>query len=238
MDHLEAHLAAQSRGHLSFWHEVRAAAALRDLPPGPAVVVDIGAGAGHMGTYIAREHPATTYRFVEPLESLAGSLVEAFGTDARLTGLDQIGDADVVTLLDVIEHVEDDQGFLTDVVQNMRSGAQLVVTVPALPVLWSQWDAELGHHRRYTRASLTDTVAVFGLSEQRIDYLFPELLAPALFRRLAGGRVGRRNGHEISEYPELPRWIDRSLWAVSSVTTRLRRLWPAGTSVMLAARKP
>jgi SAM-dependent methyltransferase len=237
MDHLESHLASQSLEHLSFWHEVRAAVALRDLPRGPSVVVDVGAGAGHMGQYIAREHGHASYRFIEPIESLAAHLVDVFGADARLDGLEQIGVADVVTVLDVVEHIEDDHAFLAEVVENMKPGSQLVITVPALPVLWSAWDVDLGHHRRYTRASLADAVRSLDLSDCRIDYLFPELLLPALLRRLGGGRVGSRRGHEVSEYPELPRWLDRSLWVVATVTARLRRVWPAGTSLILVARK-
>src|SRR5919106_1375048 len=60
-------------------------------------------------------------------------------------------DMDVVTLLDVLEHQRDDSGFLAGLLGRMRPDTPLILTVPALPGLWSAWDVALGHHRRYRR---------------------------------------------------------------------------------------
>jgi hypothetical protein len=68
-----------------------------------------------------------------------------------------------------------------------------------------------------------------------VSYLFPELLPPALLRRLT-----RRRHHDSAsgaEFPQLPRWLDRVLFRLSSATFRLRRVWPAGTTVLLVARR-
>jgi hypothetical protein len=236
MDELEAHLVGQTTQRLSFWHEVRSSVALEHLPPG-GVVADIGAGAGHLGAQVRRDRADATYRFLEPIESLSAQLTQRFGDDARLDAIGDVTSADLVTLLDVIEHVEDDRGLLSEVVSAMRAGTVLVITVPALPWLWSPWDEQLGHHRRYTKASLRAAVHGLAVDVERVDYLFPELIPPAVLRRLARGRVGRHRAHQITEYPELPRWVDRSLWAIGTATARLRRLSPAGTSVVLTGRR-
>lgn len=63
---------------------------------------------------------------------------------------EELSQADAVLLLDVLEHIDDDQGFLAEVVRWMRPGAFLFITVPAEPSLWGVHDESLGHRRRYT----------------------------------------------------------------------------------------
>ena len=100
-----------------------------------------------------------------------------------------LAEADLVTLLDVIEHIEDDHGFLAEIADAMRPGAQLVVTVPALPQLWSPWDEELGHHRRYTKQTLCAVPQGVPLVVDEVSYLFPESPAP---RSCAGSHAADR----------------------------------------------
>jgi SAM-dependent methyltransferase len=63
-------------------------------------------------------------------------------------------DADLVLLMDVIEHVEDDFRFLSSFAAALRPDAHLLVTVPAHPDLWSPHDVASGHWRRYTHERL------------------------------------------------------------------------------------
>lgn len=60
------------------------------------------------------------------------------------------GPFDVVLLMDVLEHIENDETFLRDtVVPMLGSKGTLVVSVPAHPRLFTAHDTMLGHHRRY-----------------------------------------------------------------------------------------
>jgi SAM-dependent methyltransferase len=68
------------------------------------------------------------------------------------------GSVDVLTALDVIEHVEDDRRALREFARVIRPGGIAVITVPALKMLWSDWDVALHHFRRYTRPSLLAVV--------------------------------------------------------------------------------
>lgn len=62
---------------------------------------------------------------------------------------------DVMTALDVIEHVEDDDAFVAaELVPRLRPGGLLVVTVPAHPSLYGDHDRMLGHYRRYRPAEV------------------------------------------------------------------------------------
>jgi len=61
---------------------------------------------------------------------------------------------DAILYVDVLEHIEDDAGEVRGAARHLRSGGHLVVLSPAHPWLYSPFDAAIGHHRRYTRASL------------------------------------------------------------------------------------
>jgi ubiquinone/menaquinone biosynthesis C-methylase UbiE len=65
---------------------------------------------------------------------------------------------DVLTALDVIEHVEDDRNALMEFSRVVKPGGLVVITVPALTWLWSDWDLALHHFRRYSWRALLDLV--------------------------------------------------------------------------------
>lgn len=60
-------------------------------------------------------------------------------------------------LMDVLEHIEDDVGFLKDVVLSLPRGGRVLITVPAEMALWSRHDQEVGHFRRYDMKTLMHT---------------------------------------------------------------------------------
>jgi len=73
-------------------------------------------------------------------------------------GLDPVREAartaDLVLLMDVIEHVEDDFQFLSSIAAVLPTRAHVLVTVPAHPELWSAHDVASQHWRRYTKERL------------------------------------------------------------------------------------
>lgn len=240
MDPLEAQLRHQiERSQHFFWHRLRWQFVAGRLPVRePIHLLDVGAGAGLIGEYLATYRPKVTYRFIEPIDSLRHHLKSRFGTEADARDLPSYEQIDVVTLLDVLEHQRDDRGFVTDLVERMRPGARLVLTVPALQGLWSAWDADLGHHRRYTKSSLRKTLSGCPGWIEEISYLFPELVPAALLRRLR--RPARRAGSlsaEEFQFPQVPGWVNALLYAVGSVTLSSRRIWPFGTSLAAVVRR-
>lgn len=83
---------------------------------------------------------------------------------------------DLVLLLDVIEHVADDVDLLRRAREHLGDSGTLMVTVPAWPSFATAHDAALGHHRRYTPASLRAALASAGLRERRLGGAFASLL--------------------------------------------------------------
>lgn len=70
---------------------------------------------------------------------------------------------DVVTALDVVEHVDDDAGCVAEMARVLKPGGIAVISVPSFQWLWSYWDEQIGHRRRYTRPQLTALMARAGL---------------------------------------------------------------------------
>ena len=217
-DALEAHLRHQiESSQRFFWHRLRWRVARSYLPEHrPFELVDVGAGAGLLGTFLERDRPQATYRFVEPIDSLRQFLRERFG-DAADAGDDaDYGPAEFVTLLDVLEHQPDDRDFLAALVGKMTRGSTLLVMVPALPSLWSQWDVALGHYRRYDRDTLLACVDGLPLTVHETSFLFPEMVPLGRLRK-------RRKG---TDQPEAP------------ATTRSSRISPGSRTTCSTASAP
>lgn len=236
MDPLEAHLQRQIQHSRDFfWHRIRWKAVASEFCDGAFVLTDVGAGIGLVGDYLAAEYPQSTYRFVEPIDSLVRELERRFGSDANANPDATYAGSRYVTLLDVVEHLEDDHAFLADLIAKMDIGATLILTVPALERLWSQWDVALGHFRRYDKAMVSAMLTGLPVRVREVSYLFPEMLPPALVR--ARRRLPARGVADArdAEFPDLSRAINMLLYALGSGTLRLRGRWPLGTSILAIA---
>jgi hypothetical protein len=78
----------------------------------------------------------------------------------------------------------------------LEPGGVVVVTVPALPFLWSREDEVAGHHRRYTRRTLDAQLAACGFARISCEYLFASLVLPAFLLRALPYRFGRRRSQQ------------------------------------------
>ncbi len=88
------------------------------------------------------------------------------------------GQAKIILLLDVIEHIEDDVDFLTDLAKRpfISEQTNIIITVPAYQCLFSLHDKFLGHFRRYTNNSLIETINKSGLKSIQVGYFFMSLV--------------------------------------------------------------
>ena len=146
--------------------------------------------------------------FIELIDSLGSMLRSVYGESADATSDSRFAAARFVTLLDVLEHQEDDVQFIGGLVAKMEPGSLLLLTVPALPKLWSPWDEALGHFRRYTRSSLLERLNGLPLTTIEVSYLFPEMLLPG-YLRTRRGRSGERTWTSRS-MRSFPTSLDRS----------------------------
>jgi hypothetical protein len=234
MDPLEQHLARQAETSQDFfWNRLRWELVSEYLGSDCRRVVDVGAGPGFLGDFLRRRQPGTEYWFVEPIEALEEQLVARFGAEANRHERNFEG-ASHVTLMDVLEHQQDDRAFMADLAARMEPGATLLLTVPAMPWLWSAWDTMLGHYRRYTKATLREAVGSLPLRIEEESYVFPELIPLGLVRRVR--LRGAELDPEAAEFPQLPKPLNETLYRAGKASVRLRRFWPAGTSLFARLR--
>lgn len=154
-------------------------------------------------------------------------------------------DFDIITALDVVEHLDDDVAALSEMHRVLRRGGLAVISVPAYPALWTYWDDILGHRRRYTTTTLRAAVETSGLKVLKISYSNMLTLIPAtavraikvLFQRAA--EVRNQEKVPETDFVPLPGWLNRALIGYYRFEARaLRRAnLPFGLSVVCVARR-
>jgi SAM-dependent methyltransferase len=114
---------------------------------------------------------------------------------------------DVVLALDVIEHIDDDLGAVRRLAQLTRPGGHVIISVPALPALFSEFDRVQGHRRRYTPESLRSAIAGSGLEIVQILW-WGQWMARLLEKRTTATRArpGDTSAQVYQRYLSLPPW--------------------------------
>lgn len=196
--------------------------------------LEIGSGIGTFSQlWLDAGLPALTVSELD--DELVESLRARFSDDPRVSvcALDLLdaGDAQysAVVALNVLEHIEDDREALRAARRLVRNDGAIVVFVPAFEFAMSRFDRAIGHHRRYTRASMHETLVSAGLVPEVVRYVN----APGLLAWMLGMRLLRMTP---SDGPVLRAW-DR--FVVPSVRRVERRLTPPfGQSVFAVGRAP
>lgn len=127
-------------------------------------------------------------------------------------------DRDVILMMDVLEHVDDDIALLRQYTASAPKGTHVLITVPAFRFLWSGHDVFLEHRRRYTAAMIEGTVRAAGLEVVRTRYffglLFPVIAVLRLYNRL---RLGQGTVIAKSDLKLYPEWLNNTLIAIHNV---------------------
>jgi 2-polyprenyl-3-methyl-5-hydroxy-6-metoxy-1,4-benzoquinol methylase len=230
------------------WWQARAALTLellrrlQVLPP--ARILDAGCGWGVTLDALERQGYPTTgmdvsRRTLEQLDRPGRALVEA---DLTKPITSDVRPFDAVLALDVIEHLDDDRSAISRLGNLARPGGIVIVSVPALPEMYTEFDRIQGHRRRYLPETLR---AAFERSDLVLEQVFwwGQWLLPALRRQR--GKARSRPGESASQaylhYLELPAWplpwVARMAFALEqgkAVRGQLR----TGTSLFAVARRP
>ena len=209
-----------------------------DLPK-RARILDAGCGTGGNLKFLSRFGEVTGVE----LDDGAAALARERGAWPVLKGSlpDKMPFAgqqfDLIVLLDVLEHIDDDGASLHTLQNLLAPGGYLVLTVPAFPFLWSPHDEEHHHKRRYRAAGLQKIIQSTGLMLCYISYfntwLFPMVAAFRLVRRVF---PANEVGHDV----QLPNpVVNRMLKALFSSECYWigRHKMPFGVSLLAVARK-
>lgn len=153
-------------------------------------ILEVGAG---IGAATATFYDGTQRRWVclEPDRDLADRIKsnlppELASCEVVVGTLSDLGPGeqfDGILYIDVLEHIEADAAELALAASHLKPHGTLAILAPALPWLFSPFDAAVGHHRRYTKSSLR-SIAPRGLRERKCIYLDSAGLLASLGNKL------------------------------------------------------
>jgi SAM-dependent methyltransferase len=194
--------------------------------------LDVGGGNGLQVSHLTKKMPSHRFILAEP--SYQGCL------NARKRGCAHVYNVTfqefpfqefsvgAVGLFDVLEHIEDDAGFLAELASFLPAGARVYLTVPAHGWLWSDTDDFAGHFRRYNRPMIAKLAERAGLNLLFETYFFSYLVPLTfLFRRLPYRWRGKRGQGEIlateSEQHQPSVLVNKAFGLGNALETRLLR---------------
>ena len=135
-------------------------------------ILDVGCGTGGTLSLLAEFGNVTGVEMEE--SAISRALARQVG-EIRKGGLPDnlpfsTESFDVITLLDVLEHIDDDHSSLGALRALLAPGGYIILTVPAFPFLWSQHDIDNHHKRRYLASTLTNVIERAGLNIEHLTY--------------------------------------------------------------------
>jgi SAM-dependent methyltransferase len=146
-----------------------------------------------------------------------------------------------VTCLDVLEHLENDSGLLREMVRVCEPGGIILVTVPAMPFLWSGHDEALHHKRRYTKNQLLNRIASLNCTVAKSTYYNALLFLPIAAVRTFKSFMAKEGERAESDFSlSLPKWLNDTLYSLFAAELKCLRILdiPFGLSVLAVIQKP
>jgi 2-polyprenyl-3-methyl-5-hydroxy-6-metoxy-1,4-benzoquinol methylase len=169
-----------------------------------ARVLEVGAGIGTMSTRLVEV--ADFVLGIEPNPNCISRIREAMRNHPQFTlrtcHFEECDSTELANLrfdsvicVNVLEHIADDAGALKAFKEILVPGGRVLVFVPAVQAAYGPLDAELGHHRRYSKRTLRAAFEAAGLELIRLRYTNPIGLAGWMYN----ARVSKSTAHSLSQ---------------------------------------
>ncbi len=188
-------------------------------------MIDVGCGTGANIASLAEDYEVVGLDSSEDAIAFARERfpdVAFYLRDAR-EYLAQIETPEICVLVnDVIEHIEDDRGFLESIVNAAPPGSLFLLTAPAEPRLWSPHDVSHGHFRRYTMDTFEQLWIDLPVSLLMHSYYNARLYWVVRLIRAITSAVNSSYGSADSDLSLPPSWVNG--WLTSFFSGELPHL--------------
>lgn len=141
-------------------------------------VGEVGAGSGNFSSLLLNRNIDTLVA-IEPSDEMYPLLARKLSTDTRAVCHHAVladvykeysGYFDSMVYMNVLEHIKDDKKELFYINQSLKKGGYVCIFVPALSWLYSDFDAVVGHYRRYCKKQLKELLEKSGFEVVKISY--------------------------------------------------------------------
>jgi SAM-dependent methyltransferase len=207
-------------------------------------ILDIGSGSGlfydelkGFGTVISLEYSekGTSHLMKKGIPDVVRADAESLPFKDR--------SFDIVTCIDVMEHLNDDEGMIREVARVLNGGGYFIMTVPAYRFLWSDDDVLVHHKRRYTRkelyAMLSREFQVLKGTYRFFFIFFPTLLKfkiNSMKRRLKGKRYELKNSLDAKP-SRLTNLVLSRIMGLENALIGRGMSFPFGVNILIVARR-
>ena len=136
-------------------------------------VAEVGPGNGmNLNSYLELPHKIDLY---EPTPRLFKNLKQNFSNTKKILFFNKKFDGskkkyNTVLYLDVLEHIKDDQKEINKAFASLKSGGFLIINVPAFSHLYSQFDKDVGHHKRYEKKDFDSLISKLKVKDLKYIY--------------------------------------------------------------------
>ena len=138
--------------------------------PSDARILEIGCGTGHNLPMLQQFGTVDAIEIDPAARDIASKRLGKAVSAAPLPELPGVERCayDMIAVLDVVEHIEDDVAALQAMKDCLKPGGKILIAVPAHRWMWSAHDVVNHHHRRYSKKSLKAAIAAAGLDRKSV----------------------------------------------------------------------
>jgi SAM-dependent methyltransferase len=205
------------------------------------VILDIGCGTGMLLEHLSTMGKATGLDFspVALQYCQSHNLTNLGRADVRNLPV-RDASVDVITAIDLVEHIKDDVGLLGEFYRVLKPGGVAILSVPAHKKMWSNHDVALHHFRRYEKDEFQRLVEGAGLRPRKYSYSMATAYVPARIFRKVKSLVSRADSEPRTDEFKIPGMLNSALKTALTLEARWlsRANLPIGLSLLCVAEKP
>lgn len=203
-------------------------------------ILDVGCGTGALSSRLQAWGRVVSMDYSP--EALAFSrrrgLRHLVGADAMRLPLAS-GQFDLITVMDVLEHVKDDCAAIAEFYRVLKPGGRVIATVPAYPHLWSEHDVALMHYRRYLRPEVAERFSDAGFRLDKLSHTMAALYPVVSAQRRLNAKKPPHDPPQAA-MPIFPSAVNATLRGLLGLENAIARRMnlPFGITILCIASKP